>query len=63
MEISGGELSPPEDEIAEVRWFSPEEIKNMPDSEFAFGVKECILDYAERGMIKQGLFSTRKDVR
>lgn len=63
MEIVGGELNPPEDEIAEAKWFSIEEIKNMQDSEFAFGTKECILDYAERGLMKQRIFSTKGDVR
>ena len=63
MEAVGGKLEPPEDEIAEARWFSLEEIKEMDDSKFAFGAKECILDYAERGSMKQRMFSSRKDVR
>jgi 8-oxo-dGTP diphosphatase len=59
MEILGGELNPPEDEISEAGWFSLEEIKAMPDSGFAFATKECVLDYSERGFVKQGMFSTR----
>lgn len=62
MSIVGGELNPPKDEINEARWFSLKEIKNMEDSMFASGVKECIMDYIERGCVKQGKFSTKEDV-
>lgn len=61
MGILGGELNPPEDEISEARWFSLEDIKAMPDSKFAFATKECILDYFERGLVKQRMFSTNSE--
>jgi len=62
MKIIGGELDLPKDEIEEAKWFSLEEIKQMDDSKFAWGTKEAIFDYIERGSKKQKQYSTKRDI-
>lgn len=62
MKIIGGDFNYPKDEIAEAKWLSVKKIQTMEDSMFASGVKECIMDYIERGCVKQGKFSTKEDV-
>ncbi|MBL7160469.1 MAG: NUDIX hydrolase [Candidatus Aenigmarchaeota archaeon] len=59
MKIKGGKISPPEDEIEKVHWFSLEELLKLRDKEVAWGTKETIIDFSKRGCVKQSLFSER----
>ena len=45
VEITGGKLNPPEDEVDEAKWFTLDEIKSLEET--TFGAVQGPIDYAQ----------------